>query len=88
VRRARVQNSQNTTITNIKWYGRFALIFQNQVISRAISETYRIIDAKEVKNQYAKHKFPNNYQHIDMEVRVCFKEGVSTGILKYYYRIN
>ena len=50
-------------------------------------ETYRIIDTKKVENQYAKHKFPNNYQYIDIEARVYFKEGVLTRMLKCCYGI-
>ena len=87
-KQVRIRNSDKENITNIKWYGKYVLIYNDQLISRSITETYRLIDALEIKQECIKHKFPNLSELIDLNARACFKLGVSTGMIKYYYRVN
>ena len=60
----------------------------DQLISRSITKTYRLIDTLEVEQEYIKYKFPNSSELIDLNTRVCFKSRVSTGMLKCCYGIN
>ena len=48
----------------------------------------RIEDAKQAEWEYAKSKFPNMIELIDLEARNVFTKGVIISILKYIYRFN
>ena len=82
---SRIRNKNNLSKTNIKYYSEYSL---KLMISRAINETIRIVDAIEIEKQYVQYKILINNELIDIEARVYFKVGVTVGMLKCCYGIN
>ena len=81
--------NQKEGITNIKFYGNYALKQDDQIHLRSINEIIRRIDAKEDEYDYAKTKLGYRYDMVDIEARNAFKVGrVTTAMLKCVYGYN
>ena len=73
-------------ISNIKFYGNYYLMQDDQCQLKLINEIIRIIDAKEDEDDYIKNKLGHIHDMIDIEARNAFKVGkVNTSILKCVY---
>jgi len=53
--------------TNIKYYGMYALMKDEIILTRSIQETLRIVDAKEAEKQYGIEKLGYRYEFVDKE---------------------
>ena len=88
VNEARVNNMNNLITLNIKYYGRYAVVKNNQVLCKAIKEIIRINNAELKEYEFAKKKFTNEIDFIDLKVREAFLSRVNIVILKCCYGFN
>ena len=87
--KARIEIESFETITNLKYYGNYALMYQGVIISRSIQETLRIIDAKNNEKKYGDHKLGYKYNFVDTEARNVFKtQNVTTSMIKCAHGFN
>ena len=64
-------------------------MLQSRSTTRSIKESIRIYDAIENENQYARKKFREKFEFIDIEARNCFTPALITPLrLKYCYSFN
>ena len=57
---------------NMKYFGRYALVKENKLISRAIKESLKKIDVIKVENNHTKTTDKEKSQLRDIEARNCF----------------
>ena len=86
--KARINNINNLIISNIKYYGRYTVVKDNQVLCKVVKEIIRINDAECEEYEYAKKKFSNEIDFPHLKARETFPSGVNIITLKYCYRFN
>ena len=60
---------------DMKYFGRYTLVKENKLISRAIKESLKKIDVIKVENNHTKTKYKEKSELIDIEARNCFTNG-------------
>jgi len=77
------------SITNIKFYGCYGLMYNGNIALRTIQETIRIIDARKYEKEYNKKKLEYRYDFVDYKARNVFliKEVIPL-LIKYSYGYN
>ena len=63
---------------NIRYLGSYRIMYHQLQTSKSISESIRIIDAKNKEYKYIKDKYLNFHKLIDCEARNCFPAGSTT----------
>ena len=63
--RTDVDNFDQTT--NIKFYGNYATMHNDVIMSRNIQDAVRIIDSKKAEQQHRKRKLGHNYEFVDQD---------------------
>jgi len=73
--------------TNIKYFGYYTLSMNGNIIGRSTKEAIRVIDAKKKEEEYAKEKFKEKYDFVDVEARNIFS-NCTTSMIKCSNRYN
>ena len=74
---------------NIKYYGDYVIVKQNNLMARSINKIIRIEDAITIELEQVKEKFQAICDLIDMEVRDIFvTRKIMRVIIKCYYGFN
>ena len=72
----------------MKYYRSYKIKTKNRTHYKVVKEIIRIADAEKEEYQYAKSKFENKIDFINLKAREAFPNGVSIVILKYCYGFN
>jgi len=83
-----VNNENNPININIKHYGKYIVVKNDQVYCKAIKEIIRIADVEIKEYEFARKKFTNKIDFLDLKVREAFPSRVSIVTLKCYYGYN
>ena len=61
---------------NIKYYGSHTIMREENIIGRSINEIMRILATKTIEIEYAKEKYPEYCEIIDLDAREVFNTGI------------
>ena len=75
--------------TNIKFHSYYIMKVKDKVITNSMKEAIQIIDIKESEEEYARKKYTNKIDFIDLEARNSFPiKKVIPSIIKCFHRYN
>ena len=74
--------------SNIKYFSKYALVKKNKLISRAIRESLRKIDAIKAENNHTEIKYKEKSKLIDIGAMKYFTNRQSISSIKYCYGFN
>jgi hypothetical protein len=76
-------------MTNIKYYGNYAIMYKGVIMSRNIQEILRIIDSRQYERKHGQHKLGYKYNFVDIEARNVFKmSDVTPSMIKCSHGFN
>ena len=65
-----------------------AITVKKTFADRLVREIIRMCDARREEYEFIKNKYPDSYQHLDLEARNVFPKVCSSAMLKCVYSFN